>query len=381
MEDTPAISDEADPLYRPLGGLERWAAAPVDDGAWTAAVERWHRLRAEDPDRGDMVGRGALLGAAYQSGALDGLYPADPDVTVALVRGEASPEDLDETVRAHVTANRNALRLARDAAISEAAVRRIHELACRPQLTHRVWVGETLQDHVMAGGDYKHHPNHVRTADGGWRPTAPVALVRREMARVVDTAASADFAALHPAAQAAWLHHALLHVQPFADGNGRVARAVAGGCLLRAASIPLLLLPDDAAGPVEAVQRSVLALVDVMTEHRPSAALDRWRERAAAGRAFRAVLEPAVRRALDRYQHRADRGWGADLSAAAVTPGEPLTVRVGAVVERLAVDPHPRLVVAAEEARLRHESGEEGLDAWLDRVVSTLALRVAADLD
>jgi hypothetical protein len=72
---------------------------------------------------------------------------------------------------------------------------------------------------------------------------------------------------------------------------------------------------------------------------------------------------------------------GVDLSAAVVVPSEPLTVTVGTTVERLAVDAHPDLVVTAEEARLRHESGVEGLDAWLDRVVSTLALRVAADLD
>lgn len=377
MDDAPSISDEADPLYRRLGGVERWTAAPVDDGAWTTAVRRWQELRAGDPDRGDMLARGALLAAAYRSGALDGLYPADSGVAVALVRGEAVPADLDEAVRAHVEANHDALGLARDAPVSETSIRRIHDVACRPQLTHRVWVGDTLQDHVMAPGDYKHHPNHVRTASGEWRPTAPVALVRPEMARIVDIAAGPAFATLHPLAQAAWLHHALLHVQPFADGNGRVARALASGCLLRAASIPLVPFSDEEMEDVEAVQRAAHRLLDLLTEHRPSPALDRWRERAAAGRALRAELELAVRRALDRH----DGGWGADLSAATVAPGEPLTVAVGPVVERLAVEAHPRLVVTAEEARLRHESGGDGLDAWLDRVVSTLALRVAADLD
>lgn len=385
MEDAPAISDEADPLYRRLGGLEPWAAAPVDREGWTHAVLRWHRLRAEDPDWADMVGHGALLAAGYQSGALDGLYPGDDDAALALLRGEAMPADLDEAVQPHVRANADALRLARDADVSEASIRRIHEVACRPQLTHRVWVGDALQDHVMAGGDYKHHPNHVLTAAGDWRPTAPVALVRPEMARIVDTAASAAFAALHPAAEAAWLHDALTHVAPFADGNGRVARALAGGCVLRAASVPLLLFTDEDAGSpaarVDAVQRAVLAVLDLLADRRPSAALERWRERAEAGRALRAELEPAVRRALDRRRRRPDQGWGADLSAATVTAGETLTVTVGTVAERLTVDPHPQLAIVAEEARLRHESGVDGLDAWLDRVISTLALRVAADLD
>lgn len=385
MEDAPGISNEADPLYRRLGGLQAWAAAPVDGEAWAGAVRRLQDLRAEDPDWGDMVGQGALFAAAYRSAALDGLHPEDVDVTLDLLRGEASPEDLDEEVRAHVQANADALGLAGHAGIYEASIRRIHEVACRPQLTHQVWVGDALQDHVMAGGDYKHHPNHVRTAAGGWRPTAPVALVRPEMARIVGTAAGAAFAALHPAVQAAWLHDAVLHVAPFADGNGRVARALAGGLLLRAACVPLLLPAGDGPGgpgaAVQVVQRAVVALVDLLAERRPSPALERWRERAEAGRALRAALEPAVRRALDRHRQRPDRGWGADLSTATVTAGEPLTVTVGTVVERLAVDAHPRLVVVAEEAMLRHDSGDEGLDRWLDRVISTLGLRAAADLD
>jgi hypothetical protein len=375
VDDAPSISDEADPLYRRLGGLEPWAAAPVDGAAWTAAVRRWDRLRADDPDRGDMLARGALLAAAYQSGALDGLDPADEGLALDLVRGEAWPADLDEAVRPHVEANDEALRVARDAPLSEASIRRIHEVACRPQPTHPVWVGGGLQDHVMAPGDYKHHPNHVRTASGEWRPTAPVALVRPEMARIVDAAASPAFAALHPVAQAAWLHDALLPVQPFADGNGRVARALAGGCLLQVASIPLLLFEE--AGGVGGIEQAALRLLDLLTEHRPSPALDRWRQRAAAGRALRAELELALRRALERH-HGA---WGVELSTAIVTAGEPLTVTAGTVVERLAVEAHPRLLVTAEEARLRHDSGTDGLDAWLDRVVSTLALRVAAESD
>ena len=383
MEDAPAISDEADPLYRPLGGLEPWAAAPVEVEAWTAAVRRWDELRSDDPDWGDMVGEGALLAAAYRSGALDGLYPADADVALALLGGETLAADLGEVEGPHVRANRDALLLARDSDVSEGSIRRIHEVACRPQLTHRVRVGDALQDHVMAPGDYKHHPNHVLTAAGAWRPTAPVALVRPEMARLVETAESTAFAALHPAAQAAWLHDALLHVQPFADGNGRVARALAGGLLLRAVGLPLV--PVAPAAGVEAVERAVLALVDVLAgrhagRHR-SAALERWRARAEAARALRSALEPAVRRALDRHAQRPDPHWGADLSAATVTAGEPLKVRVADVAERLTVEAHPRLVVTAQEARLRHETGEDGLDAWLDRVVSTLALRVAAGLD
>ena len=92
---------------------------------------------------------------------------------------------------------------------------------------------------------------------------------------------------------------------------------------------------------------------------------------------------PAVERALARHQ---TNRWGADLSAATVTAGDEVTIVVpGTVAERLTVDAHPLdggpVAVVAREARLRHDTGSNGLDAWLDRVVSTLALRVAAELE
>lgn len=396
------MSDEADPLYRPLGGIGPWATAPVDHGAWALAVGRLRALRTEEPDWSDMVGRGALLAAAHQSGAVDAMHAADGAVARSLLRGAATLASVGEDARAHVRANYEALRLARDGVgvVSEASVRRIHEVACRPQPTHRARVGRQVQDHVLAGGDYKHHPNHARRANGDWQPTAPVPQVRPEMARLVEVVGSTGFSGLHPVAQAAYVHHALLHVQPFADGNGRVARALAGGFLLRAASIPFLVWAEDAtagkeeaspAALVEIVHRTGLGLVDLLTSSdQDPAALARWRERAGAAASVRAALPAAVARALD----RPSPGRWSDLSGAAVTAsGGRLVIRVPiehgpTVDEVLSVDAHPLegdgVVLTADEAMLRLEArpGDDApLGPWLERVVSCLALRVAAELE
>jgi hypothetical protein len=344
----------------------------VDRPAWDDAVGRIERLRADDPDRAAMVTRGAKLAAAYQSAALDGVVPIDDHLARSLVRGGTSLASLGGDARAHVRANLDALELAGDAGVSEAAIRRIHDVACRPQLTHEVIVDGHVQDHVMAPGDYKHHPNHIRLDDGGWQATAPVALVRPEMARLVELAAGAEYVAMHPVAQGGWLHHAILHVQPFADGNGRVARALAGGVLLRAASVPLVVFDGhaDALG-------AVVALADVMASADASA-LDAWRARSAAADELRRQLLPALERALG----RPDRARRADVSGATV--GADLVVRVpGAGVEEvIAVDAHPLddgpLVATAREAGLRLVAGDP-LAPWVDRVVAVLALRVAAE--
>jgi hypothetical protein len=321
-----------------------------------------------------MATRGAVLAAAYQSAAIDGVVPVDSDTARSLVRGAASLASLDAEARAHVRANLDALELARQAAVSEATIRRIHDVACRPQLTHQVIVDGGVQDHVMAPGDYKHHPNHLRLDGGGWKVTAPVALVGPEMARLVELAASPEFAGLHPVVQAGWLHDAVLHVQPFADGNGRVARALAGGVLLRAAWVPLVVFDGDLD-----VLGAVVALVDLMAAT-DAGALDAWRARSAAAEELRRQVAPA----LDAALRRPDPARRADVSGATV--GTDLVVRVpGAGVEEiLTVDAHPLddgpVSVTAREAGLRLVAGE-AVEPWADRVAAVLALRVAAETE
>ncbi len=384
------MSDEADPLYRPLGPIAPWAAAQVDEGPWDEAVERLRKASADDPAWSAMVGRGALFAAAYRSGALDGMH--DGDVALHLLRGEVALSSIDHAARAHVRANVEALRLARDTGISEDAIRRIHEAACRPQLTHRVRVDDRVQDHVLAAGDYKHHPNHVLAGAGHWHATVPVAQVPGEMAALIGRVRSPAFSGLHPVAQAAYLHHALLHVQPFADGNGRVARALAGGCLIRAASIPLVPFAAPVSGTptdqVDLIQRAGVALVDLLVSvPREGPAMDRWRSHEAAGDAVRRQLVPAVGQALDRYRRRPDRR--ADLAATHAMSGETVVIRIElpAVEEVITVEVHPEagdgpVLLTAIEAGLRLEAVPDAdLDSWLDRVVSILGLRVAAELE
>lgn len=398
----PELSDEADALYEPLGDLGPWADVPVDEGAWAGAGDRLRALRRDLPLWSDMVvDCGALLAAAHQSAALDGLYPGHRDTALALLGGDVAPPSLGADQQAHVRANYDALLLARAEPVSAPALRRLHEVACRPQLTHRVLVDGRAQDHVLAAGDYKHHPNHVPLPSGGWRPAAPVASVRAEVDRLVEVATGERFAGLHPVSRAAWLHHAVDHVRPFADGNGRVARALASGCLLRAVGLPLLVFAGDAPGDevvhapaalVDLVVGSVVALVDLLAgleDPASSAALERWRAQEAAAADRRASLPPAVGRALERYRQQPEARRRADLTRAEVVSGDPLVVRValddGRVVdETVTVVAHPLdggpVVVVAEQAAIAVEAGAP-LDPWLDRVLSCLALRVAAELE
>lgn len=415
------MSVEADALYRPLGGLEPWAEAPAADVPAGPAGPA-----GDDRAWAGLLARGMLLATAHQSGALDLVHDGDPATALSLLRGASTLAAVAAAARPHVQANHEALRLAAEATdddlASQAWIRRIHRVACRPQLTHAVGDATGVQDHVLAAGDYKHHPNHVRTASGGWIARAPVDRLGQEMQRFAELARSREFRALPAVTQAAYAHHAVGHIAPFADGNGRVARALASAHLLRAASTPFLVFSHESAAYDRAVAMAdagdPAALVDfvalrcrVLAGHLAelrttgpgtadqASAVDRWRERTEAAEVVDALLPDAVERALSRHRRRPDLGWLSRLDEAVVDPSPAVVgVRAVDVYEKLAVDPHPlldddALELRAEQAQLRllirpaellpavSDGFAAALDGWLDRAVSCLALRVAAALD
>lgn len=100
------------------------------------------------------------------------------------------------------------------------------------------------QKQHLPKGKYKSLPNHVMTTEG-IHSYAPVDLTPAEMHRLVEQIHTDEFAAAHPALQAAYAHYALVAIHPFTDGNGRVARALASVFTYRADSIPVLILADE----------------------------------------------------------------------------------------------------------------------------------------
>ncbi|MGQ0521178.1 MAG: Fic family protein [Actinomycetota bacterium] len=431
-----------DHLYRPLGGLDRWAAVPVDGAAWDGAVERLGRLREADGPWMELVDQGALLAAAYQSGALARLYRGDRAAAVKLLGsgtldviaggggggggGGADPVP-------HAGAGFEALCSARATPLATVAtegwIRATHAVACRAQVTHDVETRAGVRPHVLGHGDYKHHANHRPTGPGLWRAHAPVSAVGTEMAAFAATLAGGDLRALHPVTRAAYCLHGLAHIRPFAAGSGRVARVLAGAHLLHAASVPLLVHSDDAPaygaaleaaedatpGPlVDLVLRCCVDLADLVgglcrdREAAPdlAAAYARWQRRDEAGSALSALLAAAAEGALARHRARPPASWQSGLPGCSIVApaGAGGGVRIRCPLghgrhleEVLAVAAHPAggggPALSAELAGLRLEVDPDAvvpsvsadlaarLDAWLDLAVAGLAVRAAAEAD
>jgi hypothetical protein len=88
-----------------------------------------------------------------------------------------------------------------------------------------------------------------------YRPFPPPPMdTPAEMGRPVRELRSAEFAASHPALQAAYAHYAFVAIHPFADGNGRVARVLASAYLYRRPGVPLVIFADQKDEYIDALE-------------------------------------------------------------------------------------------------------------------------------
>jgi Fic family protein len=255
----------ADERYRPIPEFAEWATLRIDRDVWERATARLSNMRrgaASDDFRAAVVV--AMRAAAVDTGAIEGLYPADQGFTMSVALQSAAwqveMQGHGVDIMPYFEAQLRAYDLALDAAvqktpISEAWIRALHEQLTGPQTTVRVLTSQGPREAELLKGAYKRLPNHVRQMDCTIHAYALVLQTPDEMHRFVEQLHHDDFAAAHPVLQAAYAHYCLVAVHPFQDGNGRVARALASVYLYRnrAASVPLVIFNDQKAKYLDAL--------------------------------------------------------------------------------------------------------------------------------
>jgi Fic family protein len=266
------VTDEAKNL--PRHELDAGYVPFVDFAEWstkhTTSYDEWDAEKAELAQEAatSSVSLSAALevtrrAAAIETGAIEGLYSIDSGftVTVAVQSGmwQTAFAQAQENTRAHIDAQLAAYDYLIDLAtgakpLSEAWIRELHEVMCAAQLTYVVNTAVGEQEQTLKKGQYKEHPNHVVLADGSTHSYAPVLDTPPEMERLIAELRTERFSSAHPVAQAAYAHHAFVSIHPFADGNGRVARAIASVFLYRGASIPFYVLLEHKRAYLEALR-------------------------------------------------------------------------------------------------------------------------------
>ena len=237
--------------YVPFRSFGEWTAKVTTSAVFNDYVAVWEAAKNEATESDKAAALDFVMrSAALETGAIEGLYQTPRGVTVTVAMQAAAWQttlhDLGDQVQGHFEAQLDAFETIFDVAteakpISEVWIRELHEIGCRNQATYRVETELGPQEQPLRLGEYKHDANHVRLRDDLIHFYCLVLDVVPEMERLLRELNGIAFGASPPVVQTAYFHHAFTSIHPFADGNGRVARAAASAFLYRAAGIPLVV--------------------------------------------------------------------------------------------------------------------------------------------
>ncbi len=263
--------------YRPIDDN----AGPISSTILAAAdsvLERWKAIkRAFAPERIEALVEGERWRAAIETGMIEHLYSFGQGVTEQIVQyGLASEEtrQLDASVVKQIEGHKNAYAVLLDQIHSGNPVtafflRELHSAATagQPQYEARDSQGHALL-RPLARGSYKEQDNHVVLPDGSLHYYAPHHMVESELDRLMTMLH--EHANWHPMVLAAFAHHRMTQIHPFADGNGRVSRLLADYYLTSNGYLPLIVtrsFRDSYLRSLREADKGVLAvLVDFMNE-------------------------------------------------------------------------------------------------------------------
>ena len=273
-----------DAAYKPFPSFEEWSKdRELDTVRWDrykSSFESHQNLSKDVLDRAKEIAKRA---AAIDTGALEGLYEADKGFTFTVALETAAWEvemaERGEQVRPLFEAQLHAYDFVLDLAtkaeqITEASIRALQEVVCAAQSTYRVVTAVGFQEQPLPKGRYKSLANHVRTRKGTNHSYAPVDITPSEMDRLVRELRSEQFLFAHPVRQAAYAHYALVSIHPFADGNGRVARALASTFTYRAISMPIVILTEHKEDYLSALELADLGAFNAFEDFMMLRALD-----------------------------------------------------------------------------------------------------------
>jgi len=203
--------------------------------------DEWQRrlfALAEDTQR--RVRQRTLDKLAIETGVLEQLYDIDWGLTLTLI-AEGFTRDVIERAGGNVSdptletikAQRESLAMVvefvqQERRLSASLIKELHHAVTRTQLTYKARdMFGTEVELPLPHGVWKSQPNHVLQPDGATLEYCPPEHVASEIDNLTDWFEALPAAPeVHPIIKAAWLHHRFVQIHPFADGNGRVARAL-----------------------------------------------------------------------------------------------------------------------------------------------------------
>ncbi|MFT7120698.1 MAG: Fic family protein/predicted XRE-type DNA-binding protein [Neolewinella sp.] len=157
--------------------------------------------------------------------------------------------------------------------LSQNDVRQLHQLLLKEtyQQSSLGQDGEYVFRTIRVG-EYKRHPNHVKTVEGPMHYYAPPGEVPSRMSTLLDWYNEAkDDPSLHPLVAAMLFHHEFVAIHPFDDGNGRMGRILMNFTLMRKGYPPIVVPMKKRKAYYQALsvadKKQFLPLTEYLAEH------------------------------------------------------------------------------------------------------------------
>lgn len=207
-----------------------------------------HLATLPDSEVQEMRKRG-LRRHAIETGIIEGLYDLSAGETESLAESGIEKENFDKKNREamrSVSAQYDSLLFLQKAItdgrpFSTSLIRELHSAIAQGQPTFEGVDQFGVQRQVpLRGGVWKTINNSITRTDGSKINFTAPEFVQDEIDQMVKTYLAAA-GKLHPIALASWLHHSLIIIHPFPDGNGRVARALVLFVLYQAGYAPIVI--------------------------------------------------------------------------------------------------------------------------------------------
>jgi len=244
----------------------------LTDGELESLQRVWRRQKDEliEPKALEEFEKRLRREWSIETGIIENVYTLDRGITRTLIE-----KGIDAALIPHGASNRDSTLVARiiqdhyDALegmfdfvggqrqISTSYIKELHAALLRNQGTHTVvdQFGQAFEK-PLEKGQYKTVPKSPTRPDGTIHEYCPPEHVASEMDRLLSMYAEHQAQGIPPEVEAAWLHHRFTQIHPFADGNGRVARAVASLVFIKAGWFPLIVDRDQWDRYVEALEKA-----------------------------------------------------------------------------------------------------------------------------
>lgn len=278
--------------WRPIDDLGADPAS-LTDGELTSLSRVWRRQQGVLAEIGGLAEFEKRLRRewAIETGVIERVYTLDRGVTRTLIekgihaslipRGGSDRDNVEvaRIIQDHYDTLEGMFDLVGgQRELSTSYVKELHAALLRNQDTYAVvdQFGQVFE-RAIEKGKYKSAPNSPVRPNGTVHEYCPPEHVDAEMDRLIQMSAGHRTKRTPVEVDAAWLHHCFTQIHPFADGNGRVARALSSLVFIKDGWFPLIVQREDWAAYIDALEKAdagdLRPLVALFVESQRSALL------------------------------------------------------------------------------------------------------------